>query len=471
MPFVAAIMAVAAGEADHLPAAQWESGELIFLRLLALFILVLLNGLFVASELAIVKIRSSQLETLIEQGDSRAKVTKHITDHLESYISATQLGITLASLGLGWLGEPFLAHIIEPAFAVLGINAPVIITTISFIIAFSLITFLHIVLGELVPKSLAIRKPVELALWLSPPLSLFFVIFQPIIAFLNRSANLLLRYVLRVEPPNESEYAHTNEELRVILTESREAKEVSPLGEQLAVNALDLRHRVVRDIMTPRSEVIFLDYEEPFDGELLKAIDSRHTRFPLCNGALDESAGLVHIKDLLQIIHSGNKDLKSVERPIHHVSEMMPLEKLLNYFLSKHAHLAIAVDEYGGAVGVVTLDNVLEELVGSIHDEFDTYEEEITKIRDGEFNAEGTLALHDLAEETGLKFEETEVSTIGGYITQLLGHLPVRGERVEIGEYVATVAETDGRRILLVNFKKPVAPAATPVTALETGKD
>jgi CBS domain containing-hemolysin-like protein len=458
MPFAAAILAAAAGEVDYLPAAHWESGEIIFLRLLALFTLVLLNGFFVASELAIVKIRASQLDALIEQGDTRAKMTRHITDHLESYISATQLGITLASLGLGWLGEPFLAHMIEPAFVTLGVTSTTLITTASFIIAFSLITFLHIVLGELAPKSLAIRKPVSLALWLSPPLGLFYIIFRPIIRFLHLSANLLLRYVLHVEPIDESEQALTNEELRVILTESREAEEVSPLGQQLAVNALDLRHRVVRDIMTPRSEVIFLDYEEPFDGELLKAISSRHTRFPLCNGALDESVGLVHIKDLLQIIHSGNKDLKGLQRPIHHVSEMMPLEKLLNYFLGKHAHLAIAVDEYGGAVGIVTLDNVLEELVGSIHDEFDTHEDEITKIGDGEFNAEGTLALHDLAEATGLKFDETEVSTIGGYITQTLGHLPTRGERVTIGEYVATVSESDGRRVLMVNFKKQVVP-------------
>ena len=334
--------------------------------------------------------------------------------------------------------------------------SPTLITTVSFILAFSLITFLHIVLGELAPKSLAIRKPVELALWLSPPLNLFYTVFRPVIGFLNRSANFLLRHVFRVEPPEDSERALTNEELRVILTESREAEEVSPLGEQLAVNALDLRHRVVRDIMTPRSDVIMLDLEEPFESELNKAISSRHTRFPLCTGALDESVGLVHIKDLLGVVHSGRKDLKGIQRPIHHVSEMMPLEKLLNYFLSKHAHLAIAVDEYGGAVGIVTLDNVLEELVGSIHDEFDTKEEEITNIRDGEFNAEGTLALHDLAEETGLKFDETEVSTIGGYVTQLLGHLPVRGESVKLGDYVVTVTETDGRRILMLNFKMPV---------------
>jgi CBS domain containing-hemolysin-like protein len=458
MPFVAAFLAVAAGESAQLPATDWESGEVIFLRLLAILALVLLNGFFVASELAVVKIRGSQLEALIEQGDTRALVTKHITTHLEAYISATQLGITLASLGLGWLGEPFLAHMIEPAFHLAGITSPTLITTVSFILAFSLITFLHIVLGELAPKSLAIRKPVQLALWLSPPLGLFYAVFRPVISFLNLSANLLLRHVLRVEPPEESERALSNEELRVILTESREAKEVSPLGEQLAVNALDLQHRVVRDIMTPRSDVIFLDLEEPFAGELTKAIDSRHTRFPLCTGALDESVGLVHIKDLLGLVHSGRQELKSIQRPVHHVSEMMPLEKLLNYFLAKHAHLAIAVDEYGGAVGIVTLDNVLEELVGSIHDEFDTKEEEITKVRDGEFHAEGTLALHDLTEETGLKFEETEVSTIGGYVTQLLGHLPVRGESVTIGDYKVTVAETDGRRVLKVHFKKPIDP-------------
>ena len=460
MPYVAAILAVAAGDANYLPAAQWDSGETIFLRLTAILALVLLNGFFVASELAIVKIRGSQLDALIEQGNSRARIAKHITSHLEAYISATQLGITLASLGLGWLGEPFLAHMIEPAFHHLGITSPGIITTVSFIIAFSLITFLHIVLGELAPKALAIRKPVELALWLSPPLGLFHAVFRPIIRFLNLSANLLLRYVLRVEPPEESDSALTNAELRVILSESREAEEVSPLGQQLAVNALDLRHRVVRDIMTPRSDVIFLDLGESFEGELSKAIASRHTRFPLCNGALDESVGLVHIKDLLGVVHAGRRDLRPIQRPIHHVSEMMPLEKLLNYFLGKHAHLAIAVDEYGGAVGVVTLDNVLEELVGSIHDEFDTKEEEITNLGDGEFNAEGTLALHDLAEETGLRFEETEVSTIGGYVTQLLGHLPSRGESVRIGDYLATVTETDGRRVLLVNFKKQPASEA-----------
>ena len=457
--FVAALLAVAAGDPVNLPAAplpadHWESGDAVLLKGGAIIALVLLNGFFVASELAIVKVRGSQLDPLASEGDKRALIARHITDHLESYISATQLGITLSSLGLGWLGEPFVAHLIEPLFHLAGLGSPGLVTTISFILAFSLITFLHIVLGELAPKAVAIRKPLAVALWLSPALGLFHTLFRPIIRMLDGSANLLLRHVLRIEPPGETEGALSNEELRVILTESREAQEVSPLGEQLAVNALDLRHRVVRDIMTPRSEVVFLDAGEPFDAELTKAIGSRHTRFPLCSGALDDPSGLVHIKDLLGLVQSGVKDLRGIQRPIHHVSEMMPLEKLLNYFLGKHAHLAVAVDEYGGAVGIVTLDNVLEELVGSIHDEFDIQEEEITNIGEGEFDVEGTLALHDLAEETDLEFDETEVSTIGGYVTQLLGHLPHRGETIRIGEYLVTVKETDGRRILMLNFKK-----------------
>lgn len=459
MTFVTALLAVAAGDparlpATPLPADHWDPAEFILLRVAAILGLVLLNGFFVASELAVVKIRSTQLDPLADAGNKRARIARHITGHLESYISATQLGITLSSLGLGWLGEPFVAHLIEPFFHLIGIDRPGLVTTASFILAFSIITFLHIVLGELAPKAVAIRKPLSVALWLSPALGLFHTVFRPVIRLLDGSANLFLRHILRIDPPREGEGAHSDEELRVILTESREAREVTPLGQQLAVNALDLQHRVVRDIMTPRSEVVFLDPGESFESELKKAIESRHTRFPLCSGALDDSAGLVHIKDLLGLVHSGRADLGGIQRPIHHVSEMMPLEKLLNYFLAKHAHLAVAVDEYGGAVGIVTLDNVLEELVGSIHDEFDTKEEEITKVREGEFDAEGTLALHDLAEETGLKFEETEVSTIGGYVTQLLGHLPQRGEKVVVGDYTVTVTGTDGRRVLKVNFKR-----------------
>jgi len=435
-------------------ATEWDSPEIILLKLSAILALVLLNGFFVASEFALVKIRASQIDALIEQGVRGARFSRHVSNHLDTYLSATQLGITLASLGLGWLGEPFLAGMIEPFFLALGLVSPTIIHTSSFLIAFGAITFLHIVLGELAPKSLAIRRAVPVTLWVSRPLSLFYTLFKPAIWLLNGAANQLLRRVLKIEPAGESELAHSEEELRVILTESQKQNEVSPLGKEILINALDLKRRTVRDIMTPRGEVIYLNLEEPFDDQIRLAMESRHTRFPLCRGHLDDAIGLVHIKDLLGLVMQSHKDLLGVQRELPHVSEMMPLEKLLRYFLNKHAHLAVAVDEYGGAVGIVTLDNVLEELVGSIQDEFDVADQELHKISDDEFDVDGALGLYELESVRGLAFEEAEVSTVGGFVTQILGHIPQTGEAVEIGEFLATVTQSDGRRVQRVHFKR-----------------
>jgi CBS domain containing-hemolysin-like protein len=461
-----------------IPHASWDSGEVIFLKIAAIFLLVFLNGLFVASEFAIVKIRPSQVETLIEEKNTRAKRARHIISHLDAYLSATQLGITLASLGLGWIGEPFLNSLLTPLFFSVGITSEKIIASCSFVVAFTLITFLHIVLGEQSPKTFAIRKPIQTILWLSPLLTAFYLLFRPAIVLLNGASNALLRYVFGLEPANETELFHSEEEVRLILGESTKTDEITPLGQKLALNAFDLRHRVVRDIMTPRSEVVTFDLTKGFEEEIAKVVASQHTRFPICSGELDETSSLVHIKDLLacivasskkgiifsaatsphhdpeEITVSNRKKLAGIQRPILHVSEMMSLEKLLNFFLAQHAHLAVAVDEYGGAVGIVTLDNVLEELVGSIQDEFDIAEEELHQISDQEFEVVGSFALHDLLEMIGLKIEETDVSTVAGYVTQLLDHLPQRGEQVLIGDYCVTVKESDGRRVLKLNFKK-----------------
>lgn len=461
-----------------IPSANWDSAEVILLKIGAIFFLVCLNALFVASEFAIVKIRPSQLEALIEEKNPRAEKARHITSHLDAYLSATQLGITLASLGLGWIGEPFLNSLFTPLFFSLGITSEKIITSCSFAIAFVLITFLHIVLGEQSPKTFAIRKPIETTLWLSPILRTFYFLFRPAIILLNGASNGLLRYIFGLEPANETELFHSEEEVRLILGESTKMDEITPLGQKLALNAFDLRHRVVRDIMTPRSEVIIFDLTKIFEEEIAKVVASKHTRFPICSGELDDASGLVHIKDLLarlidslknnpipkptptpcsleKMILSNGSKLALIKRPILHVSEMMSLEKLLNFFLAQHAHLAIAIDEYGGAVGIVTLDNVLEELVGSIQDEFDTEEEEeLHQISDQEFEVAGSFALHDLLEMISLKVEETDVSTVAGYVTQLLDHLPQRGEQVLIGNYCVTVKESDGRRVLKLHFKK-----------------
>jgi CBS domain containing-hemolysin-like protein len=243
-----------------------------------------------------------------------------------------------------------------------------------------------------------------------------------------------------------------------------EGASVSALGREILINALDMRKRVVCDIMTPRGDVVFLDLEDTFDENVRAALQSRHTRFPLCRGHLDDTIGLIHIKDLLALVQADKTDLLSIKRDLVHVPEMMPLERLLKFFLNKHAHLAVVVDEYGGAVGVVTLDNVLAELVGEIQDEFDQEEDEYRKVGEGEFVLEGGLALHDLEDLLGLKIESAEVSTIGGYLTHRLGHLPRKGELVAVDGYDFTVSQTDGRRVVSVHAKRrPDAEVDTPL--------
>src|SRR4051812_22457171 len=257
-----------------------------------------------------------------------------------------------------------------------------------------------------------------------------------------------------MQPASGTELAHSEEELRLILDQSEKSDEVSELGRDLLVNALDLRQRVVRDIMTPRGEVVFLDLEESFEVNVKKAFESRHTRFPLCRGHLDNAVGLVHIKELMPMMRDPQPDLLRIRRDLIPVPEMMSLEKLLNLFLTKHAHLAVVVDEYGGTVGMVTLENVLEELVGDIQDEFDTEKEEFREINENEFTVEGAVGLYELQDMAGLTLESADVSTIGGYVTHLLGHLPEHGEQVRIQDYLVTITKTDGRRVEELHFRK-----------------
>lgn len=454
----ALIEPIFAAAADAPVIENWESSGSIALRFAAVFALVLLNGFFVAAEFALVKVRVSQIDPLVVDGVKNAVKARKVVAHLDEYLSATQLGITLASLGLGWLGEPFIAAMIEPLLVRVGVTVPVVVHGISFVIGFGLITYLHIVIGELAPKSLAIRKALEVSLLVSGPLRMFYLLFKPAIWFLNGNANALVRRVFRIEPAGESELVHSEEELRVILSESQKSDEVSAMGKELVINALDLKHRIVRDIMTPRGDVIYIDVDEPFDTEIERIIESRHTRFPICREQLDGALGLVHIKDLLALVHSGTGHLMDIRREVLHVSEMMPLEKLLRFFLTRHAHLAIVVDEYGGAVGIVTLDNVIEELVGVIQDEFDTPEEDVTHINESEFELEGTHALYELEEKLNADFADADVTTIGGYLTSHLGHLPLKGESVRIEDWVATVTDCDDRRVLRVNLKRDPMP-------------
>ena len=435
-------------------ATEWEAPETIAAKLLGILTIVLLNGFFVATEFALVKVRGSQLDPLVEEGNAVAIRAKYVLAHLDAYLSATQFGVTLASLALGWVGEDYFSQLLQPVFFHLGIVSHRLITGLAVGIGFIIITFVHILFGELAPKYIAIRDPLRLALMLVRPLDFFFNLFRPAIWFLNQASNIVLRRWLRITPATESELAHSEEELRVILSQNAEHESVTTLGKEILINALDMRDRVVRDITTPRGKVVFLNTEDTFEENLQRAQDSRHTRFPLCEGHLDHTIGLVHIKDLLKLLRAPQPDLHTIKRDLYPVPEMMSLEKLLSFFLTKHAHLALVVDEYGGTTGIVTLDNVLEELVGDIQDEFDVEKPEFSRLNANEFTVEGSLGLYELHDLAGLELESPDVSTIGGYVTHLLGHMPKQGEHVRIEDYEVTITQSDGRRVGQVLFKR-----------------
>jgi CBS domain containing-hemolysin-like protein len=448
--------ALASSEVD----AELGGSGSIFFNLLIILLLVFLNGFFVASEFALVKVRSSQLDAL-ETGDKKVELARRVTSHLDAYLSATQLGITLASLALGWIGEPYLAKLIRPLLMEFGMRSEPIVHGVSFATGFGIITYLHIVLGEVTPKWLGIRKALVISLWISPPLHLFYCIFRPAIWFLQASANWIMKSVFRMDPVTDTELAHSEEELRVILAENETPANGTELGNELLINALDFRRRVVRDIMTPRGDVIYLDLQDSFDANVQVAIESGHTRFPLVQGHLDNTVGLIHIKDLMREMKSERHDLLAIKRELMPVPEFMPLEKLLRQFLAKRAHFAVVVDEYGGAVGIVTLDNVVGELVGEIKDEFDQEQvKEFVRLNEEEFTVQGQFNLYELKEVADLELENAEVTTIGGYVVQLLGHLPKQGEQVQIEGYLVTITQTDGRRILQLHFKRHVVQPA-----------
>lgn len=440
----------------HLTAGQvlWQISVIMFF--------VLLNGFFVAAEFAIVKVRDSQLQEEIDEGNKGARFARSVTRHMDAYLSATQLGITLASIALGMLGEPYLSQMLQPLLFKVGLVNESVIKGIGWGAGFAIITFLHVVLGELTPKSLAIRKALGTALLISRPLHMFYVVLKPAIFLLNGTANWILKMVFKVDPVAEGERVHSEEELKHIVAESQRSEEVTETEKHIVLNALALNDRAVRDVMTPRKDVISLDVDEPFEANLKIAVESKHTRFPLVEGHLDHTIGLVHIKDILRLVHEGGKegrDLRRIKRELLLVPEMMPIDKLLKFFLEKHAHLALAVDEYGGGVGIVTLDNVVEEIVGDIQDEFDLpTKPEFRRINSEEFEVEGMLNLYELNDLTDLELESDEVTTIGGYVTHFLGHFPKQGETLRIEHYEVTATKVEARRVAQLHFKRVERP-------------
>jgi len=422
-------------------------------------VLVLLNGFFVAAEFALVKVRPTQLEPLLEQGDARAKVAHHMVSHLDAYLSATQLGITLASLALGWIGEPAFAWLLQPVLALVPGMSPALGHSVSLTVAFLTISALHIVVGELAPKSLAIRKPEPTSLWVAIPLFAFFKLTYPAIWVLNHAANALLKLV-GIEPVTESEGSHDEDELRRLLA-SKHATALSRAKREIIDNVFELAHRTARQVMVPRADVVLLTTKTPFEDSLRTARASGHTRFPLCREHLDDVFGFVHIKDLFQR-DTPPESLEDVARAIEFVPETISLERLLRHMRTRRIHMAPVVDEHGGVSGIVTLENVIEELVGSIEDEFDHELPDVVQTSPGVYRVSGLVLVQDLEHELGIELSDRDEDTIAGVVLSELGRSPRAGDKVVLGPVHFEVLVAREHRIFWLEVRVPRdEPSAT----------
>jgi CBS domain containing-hemolysin-like protein len=421
-----------------------------WLGLALAFGLVLLNGFFVAAEFALVKVRPTQIDPHLAKGGKSAKVARHMISHLDAYLSATQLGITLASLALGWIGEPAFSWVLEPIVMSIPGASPAVLHSVSLTFAFLVITILHIVLGELAPKSLAIRKPESTTLLVAIPLYAFYKLTYPAIWLLNHAANALLR-LLGIPPVSESELAHDEEELRMLLASSPAAV-LSKHKRELLANIFELSNRVARQIMVPRGDVVYLSTTKSLPENLEIARESGHTRLPLCEGDLDHVVGLVHIKDLFRT-REPLASVESVAREIAFIPETLSVDRLLRRMRSEKLHLAAVLDEYGGVSGIVTLENVIEEIVGQIQDEFDLETPELVRKRDDVYVVSGGMLVIDLEQALGVEFSDRDEDTVGGVMLSELGRRPEVGDTVELGPLTLRVVEVEGHRILQVRVQ------------------
>jgi CBS domain containing-hemolysin-like protein len=439
-----------------------EEFLVIALKALAVLVLVGLNGFFVAAEFALVKVRDTQLQPLIAQGNRRARMASHILQNLDAYLSAAQLGITLASLALGWIGEPIFEALLKPVFDGVGWGGEEwhkVRSGIAFAVGFSVITFLHIVAGEQAPKSLAIKRPLEGALWVAYPLRWFYVLAYPFIWVLNHSALWLLRQA-GIAVASEHDGAHSEEELRLMFDANQRHAGGSKLGREVVLNALDLRHRVAREVMRPRTELTVLDTRATIAECLELAEKTRYSRFPLCvAGDLDRTLGVVHIKDLYAMrtkAHTG-ADLAPVARRLSYVPPTARLEGLLQLLLDRKLHMAMVVDEYGSTIGLVTLENVIEEIVGQIQDEFDQEKPLLLMAGEGLWEIDGALPLHELEELVGETLAEEEITTTSGFVTHRLGGFPREGDVVQLKTFALHVVAMEGLRVARLRAERTSA--------------
>ncbi|TVZ87685.1 CBS domain containing-hemolysin-like protein [Aeribacillus composti] len=420
-------------------------------------VLIGFTAFFVASEFAIVKVRSSRIDQLISEGNKNAVVAKKIISNLDEYLSACQLGITITALGLGWLGEPTVEHLLHPVFEKMNFS-PYVSNILSFGISFAAITFLHVVIGELAPKTVAIQKAEAITLLTARPLVLFYKIMYPFIWALNGSARGIIR-LFGLKPASEHELAHSEEELRLILSESYKSGEINQTEYKYVNNIFTFDDRIAKEIMVPRTEIVALDKNKTIKENLEIIKKEKFTRYPVIDGDKDHVIGLINIKEVFTEISSHDslnteKSIDDFVRPIIQVIESIPIHDLLLKMQKERIHMAILYDEYGGTSGLVTVEDILEEIVGEIQDEFDEDKKPIIQqINHDRALVDGRILISEINDWLGLKIEETDVDTLGGWM--LTERYDIKqGESIEFGPYTFHVVEMAGNHIKTIEITK-----------------
>jgi CBS domain containing-hemolysin-like protein len=415
------------------------------LKILLALLLVLINGFFVAVEFALVKLREGQLNDLILKQRPFAKTALWLQQRLDASLSACQLGITMASLGLGWIGEPAIAHLLRPMLMMLGVETDFWLHGIAFVIAFTTITAAHLVIGEQTPKIFALRRPEIVALWCAMPLKAFYYFSYPLMAALNASTSFLLA-LAGIDPKTSHQEVPTEGELRTLLQQARTHGHISRSEHRLISAVLEFDDLVCRKVMQPRADVVFLDIDHPLQENLALVLKDTHSRYPVCQGSLDSVLGIVHIKDLISLSSDDKIDLRSILRPCQFVPETIPVSRLLRQFQSSHQHMALVVDEYGIIVGVVTLEDVIEQIVGPVEDEFDEIVPQITPESEKSFIVLGSTPVETVNRALNFELDAKIADTFSGYLMLSSEKVLSSGDSIKLPGAKAEVQEVEGRR-------------------------
>lgn len=435
-----------------------ESETSIIFNSLVIVCFLLANGFFVASEFALVSSRKTKILQLKEEGNKEASIACEALNDLDRYIAATQLGITIASIGLGWVGEATIARIIEPVFMFLpGISKSLATHSISVAIAFSIITILHVVIGELMPKAIALQFPVKIALFVAKPMKLIAKIFNPMIFILNGLGFSLLK-VLHIPHSNTSQFVHSTEELNMIIDASYQEGVLNETEKDLLQNVFKFSDLTAKQVMVPRTDMVCIPVDASDEEFKRISLENQYTRYPVYKDDLDHILGIVHIKDFYSFLANNQYvDISKIIRPAMLIPETVTIDNLVLEFRKNHAQIAIVVDEFGGTSGLVTLEDVIEEIVGEVQDEFDDEEEtNIEKINDNEYIANAMMRIDELYEYFGLSLEEDveDVETIGGLVVKELGRIAEIGDKAEYKDLCFEVLEIDCARILKLKIQK-----------------